>query len=280
MAKNNKKAPRYRHNKKRNTAFLFESLVKELTRAVLDKDGERQSKIVAVVKEHYAVGTNLKTELDLYQALHETAGLEQDTASRLVAEVRRTHESRVDSKTLYTEQSALIKKINKQLSQSVYGNFVPNYKNLATLAQLFSENTPVREKLVLEQRIIQQISTAKPENNMVPIDNLTYRTFVKKFNEQYEGKLHDEQRGLLARYIHSIADNGVSLKVYVNEEISRLRTVIENSLKLKEVKEDPHMLASTNKVLSILDSFKEEQINETLLSKFLQIQELAREVEA
>ena len=276
---NSKRAPKYRHNKKRNTAFLFESLVKELTKAVLGKDKERQTKIVSVIKEHYASGTNLETELKLYRALHETEGLDTDTANRLIAEVRRTHESKVDSKELYSEQSALIKKINKQLSQEVYANFVPNYKSLATLAQLFSENTPVQEKVLLEKRIVEQITAQSEKEEMVPIDNLVYKTFVEKFNEQYEGRLHEEQCGLLTRYIYSISDNGVSLKTYLNEEIDRVRGIIKNSLELKEVKEDPHMTANTNKVLVVLDSFKENQVNEALLSKFLQIQELAREVQ-
>ena len=41
MAKQKNKKPKFRHNKKRNTAFLFESLVKDLTKAVLNKDTGR-----------------------------------------------------------------------------------------------------------------------------------------------------------------------------------------------------------------------------------------------
>ena len=279
MAKPKNKKPKFRHNKKRNTAFLFESLVKDLTKAVLGKNRKRQSDVVAVIKEHFAVGTNLEAELKLYRALHEVRGLEADIANRLVSEVRRTHEKTVDSKKLYEEQSALIKKINKSLSQEVYANFVPNYKSLATLAQLFSENTPLQEKVLLERKIVGQVTEVEQEKEMVPIDNLVYKTFVEKFNEQYEGKLHEEQQGILTRYIYSISDNGVSLKVYLNEEIGRLREVIKKSLKLEEVNGDQNMIANTNKVLGVLESFKEAQINEASLSKILKIQELAREVQ-
>ena len=280
MAKQKNKKPKFRHNKKRNTAFLFESLVKDLTKAVLNKDKERQTKVVKVIKEHFAIGTNLEAELKLYRTLHEVSGLEDDVANRLVAEVRRNHEKNVDPKALYEEQSALIKKINKALSQEVYSNFVPNYKNLATLAQLFSDNTPLQEKVLLERKIVAQVSEKKEEKGMVPIDNLVYKTFVEKFNEQYEGKLHEEQQGVLTRYIYSISDNGVSLKVYLNEEIGRLREVIKKSLKLEEVNGDQNMIDNTNKVLGVLESFKEAQINEASLSKILKIQELAREVQS
>ena len=273
------RTPKFKHNKKRNTAFLFESLIKELTKAVLIKDKKKQTQITSVIKEHYAKGTNLEVELNLYRALNEAEGLDADTATKLVAEVRRTHERRVDADKLYEEQSSLIKKINHQLSQEVYANFVPNYKNLATLAQLFSDNTSVKEKVLLEKKIINHIKKEAKSPEMVPIDNLVYKTFVSKFNEQYEGKLHEEQQGLLTRYIYSISDNGVCLKAFLNEEIERIRGIVRESLKLKEIKDDSNMVESTNKVLAILDSFREKQIDESLLSKFLQIQELAREVQ-
>ena len=162
----------------------------------------------------------------------------------------------------------------------MYGNFVPNYKRLATLAQMFSENTPIQEKVLLEQKIVTQITAKQEEKEMVPIGNLVYKTFVEKFNEQYEGKLHEEQQGILTRYIYSMSDNGVSLKAYLNEEIERLRKIIKKSLRLEEVKEDAGMVESTNKVLGVLDNFKEIQINEASLSKILKIQELAREVQS
>ena len=35
-----------KHNKKRNTAYLYECLVKELTKAIVRKDSDKKSKIV------------------------------------------------------------------------------------------------------------------------------------------------------------------------------------------------------------------------------------------
>ena len=39
-----------KHNKKRNTAFLYESLVKELTKSVVRQLSERKIKIVQIIK--------------------------------------------------------------------------------------------------------------------------------------------------------------------------------------------------------------------------------------
>ena len=46
-----------KHNKKRNTAFLYESHVKELTRAVVKKDTERKNVLVSMIREHFSKGT-------------------------------------------------------------------------------------------------------------------------------------------------------------------------------------------------------------------------------
>ena len=53
-----------KHNKKRNTAFLFESLTKELTRAIVNKDEKTKQIILSVIKEHFRKGSILAKELD------------------------------------------------------------------------------------------------------------------------------------------------------------------------------------------------------------------------
>ena len=42
-----------KHNKKRNTAFLYECLIKELTRAVVREDKKRQFITKKVIKEFF-----------------------------------------------------------------------------------------------------------------------------------------------------------------------------------------------------------------------------------
>ncbi len=42
-----------KHNKKRNTAFLYECLIKEITKAVVRKDSARKESIINIVKEHF-----------------------------------------------------------------------------------------------------------------------------------------------------------------------------------------------------------------------------------
>jgi hypothetical protein len=64
----------------------------------------------------------------------------------------------------------------------------------------------------------------------------------------------------------------------MNEEIARLKTVVEDSLQLNEVASDEMMVEKTQKVLKTLDSFAEKQIDRAMLKKLLKIQELAAEI--
>ena len=44
---------RLKHNKKRNTAFVYEALVRELTESVVKNNKNKQNKIVDIIKEHF-----------------------------------------------------------------------------------------------------------------------------------------------------------------------------------------------------------------------------------
>ena len=50
-----------RHNKKRNTAFVYEALIREGTSAILQKDEARCNKIVAIITIPIPIILNHKT---------------------------------------------------------------------------------------------------------------------------------------------------------------------------------------------------------------------------
>jgi hypothetical protein len=126
-----------KHNKKRNTAFLYECLIKEITKAVVRKDETRKDTIIKIVKEHFTKGMPLWEDLQLYKQLQETKGLNNDFASRYILEVKKDWES-LNRKDIFNQQTILIKKINESLGSDVFGNFVENYRNLATIGHFFN----------------------------------------------------------------------------------------------------------------------------------------------
>jgi len=272
------KTGRYRHNKKRNTAFLFEALIKEMAKSVLEKDAKKQAMVAQIIKNHYAKDTALYDELQLYRAINETKDVSENIARRIVIEARHQASS-LDTKKVFKEQSDLIRKINHNLGTDVYANFVPDYKNLASIAQLFSTATPVKKAVLLEDVLVETM-VVKPveQETMEPIDNLVYKTFATKFNEQYSQHLNEEQREVLTRFVYSISDNGISLKTYLNEEVGRLRDAVKNSYEIQEIKNDERMLTNAKRVVEFLDSLHQTPLTEKEVKKILRIQELVREV--
>ena len=58
-----------KHNKKRNTAFLFEVLVRELTLASIKANASHKKTIIKVLKEFFHKNSILDRELELYKTL-------------------------------------------------------------------------------------------------------------------------------------------------------------------------------------------------------------------
>ena len=152
---------KFKHNKKRNTAFLFEALIKEMAKSVVSNDTERQNKIARIVKRHFQKRGVLYKDLQTYKVLIDLREAEETFARRILAEVRRDRQ-KINTTRVFTEQSKLIKKINVELGRDVYANFVPNYKSMATIAQLFSDSLSPKEKVLLEDRILEEMTRAEP----------------------------------------------------------------------------------------------------------------------
>ena len=268
-----------RHNKKRNTAFIYEALIRELTKCVVAKDKQRKGIIVSLVKEHFAVGTALRRELDLYKALYETKNLDRPTSEKLLYEVKRSHDF-LNREDIFKEQTAIINKINKTLSKNVFANFVPNYKDLATISQILNPDVSVKHRVLLESALIDSLSMslASEKEEMAPIDNLVYKTFVKKFNEQYNGKLLEGQERLLSKYIASFHDDGIELKIFLNEELYRLRSILNDSLKAEALGNNKILRENTTKVLGVLNSYRETEVDDKMIQQVLKIQSLVGEL--
>ena len=271
---------RIKHNKKRNTAFVYEALVRENTIAILKGDKERQQKIVEVLKKHFNTSGVLKRDLDCYQSLYENKGLDLETNKRILKESK-LQKHLIDDAELFEAQTDLIHDINKTISTEVFSNFVPNYKSLATIDQIFSISTSPKNRVILENQLMETLSQQE-DSNAVPsqIDNVVYRSFVKKFNEKYDNELLEEQKQLLSLYITSFSDNALSLKTYLNEEIARLKGAMKNASLHENIKDDLEMIEKSEKILDKLQSYANENINESLLSTVLKTQKLVKEIQS
>ena len=53
-----------KHNKKRNTAFIYEALVREIVKQSVAKNNEKRNIAIQIMKEVFAPKTELRRELD------------------------------------------------------------------------------------------------------------------------------------------------------------------------------------------------------------------------
>ena len=271
-----------KHNKKRNTAFIYEVVIREIIKQTINKNKEKRNVAIQTIKEIFKKGTELRKELDLYKTLLETKGLNERVAEKLVFEVFKQHRN-VDLQKLFKEQSNAIAIINKEISKDVFNNFVPNYKNLATIAQMFGQSVTPKTKVLLETKIIKDMSDSQlPQNKTAKVSPLVVKTFIKKFNDVY-GDLLAEQKELFSKYVFSFQDGETEFRFHLNEEITRLRTVINDSYKLKEVSQDETLKNKLDGVKQVLQGFSKEPLDKNWNQKFLQIlqiQNLAKELQS
>ena len=266
-----------KHNKKRNTAFLYECLIRELTKAIVQENKNKQTKVKGILREFFSKGKALKAELDIYRSLMETKDVSEDFSRRLL------HESKVDftkldRKEIFNEQTTLINKINKALGSTAFGNFVPNYKDLATLGLFFqNDNLNAKKRIMLESKMVNFL-TRKEQNHteMKPVDQLEFKMFVKRFNETYKNSLLREQKELLSNFIISFSDNGLGLKSFLNDEIGRLKESVNTHI-VKDL--NTPLNENFKKVKAKLDGYAKTPVNSKIVEEVFYIQDLLAEVE-
>ena len=271
-----------KHNKKRNTAFLYEVLVREITKCIVENNAPKKQTIVSVVKEYFTKDSYLKKELDLYRTVLETRKLKVHTAEKLLNEVKKEHD-KLDKKELFNEQTRLINKINKSISKDVFDNFVPSYKSIATVYQLFNhEEMPMKERVLLEGSLVDNMLLSKKKkqeatSQLKPIDNIVYKKFVENFNSTYDN-LNEKQTNLLRHFVNSVNDEGkLQFNVYLNEEIGRIKDVLTEASTAQGHDEDVKKKISS--VFEILENMKSQRLTDKSLVTIMKVQELAEELE-
>ena len=265
---------KYSHNKKRNTAFIYEALIVEMSKAVMHNKLQRKDRILLLLKEHFRKGTVLNKDLEIYKSFAETKDLGDELIASLLAEAKRQYAS-LDRKLIFDSQTRLINEINKKFGQEVWNNFIPNYKKLATVNQTLNQELPPKKQVLIEKKLIDNFLKKKEDKKPFPnINNLAVKSFVQKFNKEYSETLTETQKNFLNKYIMSSKDNGVEFKMYLYEEIDRLRATLQEKIS----NTDKDMSAKLQKVVDKMTNYNERKINKSLVSEIIKIQSLTEEV--
>ena len=77
---------KFKHNKKRNTAFLYEVLIFELAKSVKNKDNSLRENITNLLKKSFHKNTNLGKELKIFKAILESKDMDRFKAQTFMEE--------------------------------------------------------------------------------------------------------------------------------------------------------------------------------------------------
>jgi hypothetical protein len=267
---------KFNHNKKRNTALIYEMLVREITRAMMNENDAKKNTISRLFKKYFHKNSTLGKEYAIYKSLNESRMLESDIFSKVLSEAKKQY-TKVNKNSVFNSQTKLISEINKFVGHDFWKNFVGDYQWSATVQQTIAQDNPPKRQVLLEQKIMEIFSLNKEKDTFPKINKLAINTFVNRFNEAYKSTLTESQRSLINKYILSPADDGLEYRACLYEEIDGVKANLAAACaKIK----NKSLVEKVNRVVEKLDSYKEKKISENVLSEVLQIQALAKELES
>jgi hypothetical protein len=280
-----------KHSKFKNTGFIFELLVRQVTSEILSSNKSIAEKIL---KEHFNSKKELSKELKLYQYLVNEKYNSEAKAEKFIDTVCEARK-RLDENKITKEKYNLIKTIKENynidefIKSSVY-----NYKSLASIYKVFevvTSNEQYEPTEIVNARftITESIINSSIENKESKIKDavldeykkidedlraISYKLLVESFNKKYKS-LTAEQKALLREYINNINNTG-KLSEYVNGELQKLTTELKEvgskiSDKVTKIK-----LAETVSNLKRIKSVK--RIKEEHLSAIMMTYELLKEL--
>jgi len=226
-----------KHSKFKNTGFIFELLVRQVTSEILSSTKSVAEKIL---KEHFNSKKELSKELKLYQYLVNEKYNSESKAEKFIDTVCEARK-RLDEEKLTKEKYNLIKVIKEQYGlEEFIKSPVANYKALASIYKIFEVTTSeeqyeptdiVNARFTIAESIINssiQNKDAKIKDAVLEeykkqdedLRAVTYKLLVESFNKKYKN-LTAEQKGLLREYINNINNTG-KLSEYVNGEVANI----------------------------------------------------------
>ena len=263
---------RLKHNKKRNTAFIYEVLIKELSKASMYNLQEKKNKIVFVLKEFFSKGTPLKQELEIHQSFEDLPALQESVVQKIILEAKKQSEG-LNQDLIEREKSKIINIINKEFGQESWDTFIKDYKKIATVDQVVFSKTNPKKQVFLEEKLIKLLNPSDTEKKQFPnVNNLTLKTFLEKFNKGYGEALNENQKKLLNKYITSYEDDGAQLKIYLYTEVDRLRECLN-----KQISSDDANGAKYKLILERIKNYSTKKFDRKMLQEVIKIQALVEE---
>ena len=277
-----------KHNKIKNTAFLYECLTRQITSDVLSNNDP--SPALAIVKEFFKPTTILGKELVLYKALTSKKLKNEGKINYLVDSVLRER-AKLNYSEMRRAKYNLVKKITEKYDlKDFFRTRISNYRDIASVYKLFEiqhNSNPFEEteiRFVVMENLKEKDAPKSNKQSVVEkfqkeskdLRLLSYKILVDKFNQKYSN-LNESQRDLLKTYINNIS-NTSTLKDFMAEEIKKLKNEI---LKIHPKIDDKVVSIKLKECLNVLKKLnKGNVVNEEQLVTMMRFYSLLDEINA
>ncbi len=280
-----------RHQKKRNTALLYEFLVRHIAKCLIENQNQKAEKAVSLVKKYFAPNTPLFNELSLFHTLIDSTVPSKTAAEKVLNEVSLQYK-RSDLKKADLEKSRLIKEINYSFNDENFYNYkIPNYVVYASAFTLLSEtsgkkvNASIVDKVKIEERLLEHLVSPKKKTGVVETLKLdprynraVYKILIKKFNDKYSNTLSEEQMKFLTKYaVFLISENKSVFTNALLNEVSGIKTKL-GLVKNQEILKDSDLMKKINECRTRLEQIDFNEITEEKVLDVLQYMALTQEV--
>jgi len=278
-----------KHSKFKNTAILFELLVKQITHEVLSNSTKNVSE--KIIKEFFSSNKELAKELRLYNQIVKEKYSSIDDAKLFLEEVAKER-IKLDENKLNREKYNLIKTIKESYDLDKFlSSNLQNYKLLASVYKIFETKTlgrkvEIRDFIDSNNTILEHITNkriaTKPADTVYEsfkqqsedLRLLTYKLLIENFNKKYSN-LDDSQKGLLREFINNVTNTSTFPK-FIEEETKK---VLSNLVKESKTVNDKVTKIKISEMIKLYKSekfLKENQ--EKQVSVLMLTYELLKEV--
>jgi hypothetical protein len=224
-----------KHSKFKNTAILFELLVKQITQEVLSNSTKNISE--KIIKEFFSSNKELAKELKLYNQIVKEKYSSIDDAKLFLEEVAKER-IKLDENKLNKEKYNLIKTIKESYDLDKFlSSNLQNYKLLASVYKVFEAKTTgrkveIRDFIESNNTILEHITHKKVslkqadtlyesfKQQSEDLRLLTYKLLIENFNKKYSN-LDDSQKGLLREFINNVTNTSTFPK-FIEEETKKV----------------------------------------------------------
>jgi hypothetical protein len=224
-----------KHSKFKNTAILFELLVKQITQEVLSNSTKNISE--KIIKEFFSSNKELAKELKLYNQIVKEKYSSIDDAKLFLEEVSKER-TKLDENKLNKEKYNLIKTIKESYDLDKFlSSNLQNYKLLASVYKVFEARTmgrkvEIRDFIESNNTILEHVThkkiSAKQADTLYEsfkqqsedLRLLTYKLLIENFNKKYSN-LDDSQKGLLREFINNVTNTSTFPK-FIEEETKKV----------------------------------------------------------